>query len=340
MQRTTSEEYSIVKILSMTNFIGERIYKIRKELGLTLEELGERVGVSGAALSNIENGKRMPSRPLASTLAQTLGVREEWLLAGEEPVYDEPILLSDFDESHIAKSYVEMILNSAGVEVSPAERVEYERWYLKRLRELQKDFRNLIQGAEITQKKRRKGIISNIIEGNFKGATIQNPQGDIAGRDIIKTERHTSHTTNTPPPDSINESQAREIQSLLVRIGELESNRLGPKAYGIVMNQFKNKYKITSYKNLKSHLYEDAVADLKKRTKVLESELSKSGYRPVTRDEYIRRIQTISRRELHWTDPIRRDHMLKYIGKSSLTEFTISELEAFYRYVVQKKQRV
>lgn len=339
MQQTTSEEYSKVKILSMTNFIGERVYKIRKEIGLTLDELGERVGVSGAALSNIENGKRMPSRPLASALAQTLGVREEWLLEGEEPVYDEPTSLSDLDESHIAKLYVEMILNAAGVEVSPSEKVEYERWYLKKLRELQKDFRGLIQGVGITQRKQKKDLASNIIEDNFKGATIHNSQGDIAGRDIIKTERHVTRTKNTPPPNSINEPQAREIQSLIVRIGELESNRLGPKAYGIVMNQFKNKYEVTSYKNLKSDLYEDAVADLKKRIKVLESELSKSGYRPVTRDEYIRRIQTISRRELHWTDPIRREHMLKYIGKSSLTEFTISELEAFYRYVVQKKPK-
>lgn len=42
----------------------------RRAKGLTLEQLGEKLGVSAAALSRYEGGKRMPKRAIALAIEQ------------------------------------------------------------------------------------------------------------------------------------------------------------------------------------------------------------------------------------------------------------------------------
>ena len=49
---------------------------IRIEKGLTIIELGKRVGVSGASISRYENGKRKLSVEMAKKIAKVLEV--EW----------------------------------------------------------------------------------------------------------------------------------------------------------------------------------------------------------------------------------------------------------------------
>ena len=46
---------------------------LRKELGLSQEELGKRCGVSRQTINSIENQKYDPSLPLAFQLARILG---------------------------------------------------------------------------------------------------------------------------------------------------------------------------------------------------------------------------------------------------------------------------
>ncbi|MFL8710801.1 helix-turn-helix domain-containing protein [Clostridioides sp. GD02377] len=43
------------------NYLGERIRERRKELGITIEELAEKVGIGYNHLSNIERGRKIPS---------------------------------------------------------------------------------------------------------------------------------------------------------------------------------------------------------------------------------------------------------------------------------------
>ena len=47
---------------------------LRKELGLSQEELGKRCGVSRQTINAIENQKYDPSLPLAFQLARILGI--------------------------------------------------------------------------------------------------------------------------------------------------------------------------------------------------------------------------------------------------------------------------
>ncbi|HBE9444574.1 helix-turn-helix domain-containing protein [Clostridioides difficile] len=43
------------------NYLGERIRECRKERGITIEQLAERVGIGYNHLSNIERGRKIPS---------------------------------------------------------------------------------------------------------------------------------------------------------------------------------------------------------------------------------------------------------------------------------------
>lgn len=65
--------------------LGHRIRHQRVSLGLTLDELGERVGVAGSQLSLIENGKREPKLSLLQAIASETGVEVTDLLSSEPP---------------------------------------------------------------------------------------------------------------------------------------------------------------------------------------------------------------------------------------------------------------
>ncbi len=63
--------------------IGKFIYEIRKEKGLTQEQLAEKLNVSSKSVSRWENGRNMPDFSLLLPLCQELGVTINELLYGE-----------------------------------------------------------------------------------------------------------------------------------------------------------------------------------------------------------------------------------------------------------------
>jgi len=65
--------------------LGHRIRHFRSERGLTLDQLGERVGLAGSQLSLIENGRREPKLSALQDLAGALGVELSELLSREAP---------------------------------------------------------------------------------------------------------------------------------------------------------------------------------------------------------------------------------------------------------------
>jgi len=54
--------------------LGKRISQIRRQRGLTSERLAYENGLSKGYLSDIENGKRLPSLKCLEKLARALGV--------------------------------------------------------------------------------------------------------------------------------------------------------------------------------------------------------------------------------------------------------------------------
>jgi transcriptional regulator with XRE-family HTH domain len=70
--------------IDLTTF-GQRLRHLRRSRGLTLSELGERVGRAPSALSLFENGRREPKLSLIEQLAAALSVPVSELLSREPP---------------------------------------------------------------------------------------------------------------------------------------------------------------------------------------------------------------------------------------------------------------
>ncbi len=65
--------------------IGHTIRLLRQERKLTIKEFGERTGLSSPFLSQVENGRAMPSIVTLHRLAIALGTTAQALLAGDDP---------------------------------------------------------------------------------------------------------------------------------------------------------------------------------------------------------------------------------------------------------------
>lgn len=66
----------------------ERIIEVRKDISLTQEEFGKRIGVTRAAVSNIESGNRGVTDQMRRSICREFGISEEWLRNGTGNMYD------------------------------------------------------------------------------------------------------------------------------------------------------------------------------------------------------------------------------------------------------------
>jgi XRE family transcriptional regulator, fatty acid utilization regulator len=65
--------------------LGRRVRHLRRETGLTLDELGARIGVAASVLSRVENGRREPRLGMLNDLAKAFGVPVSELLSTVPP---------------------------------------------------------------------------------------------------------------------------------------------------------------------------------------------------------------------------------------------------------------
>lgn len=77
--------------LPPTEKMGPRIRRLRKRLGLTQTELGERVGVRELAVGDWEREKYAPKGENLVALADALGVAPHYIVYGEAGIYREAI---------------------------------------------------------------------------------------------------------------------------------------------------------------------------------------------------------------------------------------------------------
>ena len=69
--------------------MNERIRALRKNLGLTLEKFGGKVGVTRGAMSSIENGKRNVTEQMFKSICREFNVNPSWLRDGEGEMFTE-----------------------------------------------------------------------------------------------------------------------------------------------------------------------------------------------------------------------------------------------------------
>lgn len=81
---------------------GERIRELRKQLGLTMEKFGERLGVGKTAISKIENDERNLTDQMTLAICREFGVNERWLRNGEGEMFQQ-LLAEDEVAAYVAE---------------------------------------------------------------------------------------------------------------------------------------------------------------------------------------------------------------------------------------------
>lgn len=64
-----------------------RTRDLRRSLGLTQKEFGEKIGVSRDVMANIENNRVVPSETQIKLVCATFGVSYDWLKNGEGDMF-------------------------------------------------------------------------------------------------------------------------------------------------------------------------------------------------------------------------------------------------------------
>ncbi len=82
---STADNASVGDVTTDLLTIGRRVRHLRRQRGLTLDDLSSRVGVSASALSLIENGKREARLSLLTDIAEAFGVGVHELLSSAPP---------------------------------------------------------------------------------------------------------------------------------------------------------------------------------------------------------------------------------------------------------------
>lgn len=70
------------------NTIGERLKQLRKELHITQVEMGNLIGITGSAISQVEAGVSRLTDAAIKLICQTYHVSYIWLTAGDGPMLE------------------------------------------------------------------------------------------------------------------------------------------------------------------------------------------------------------------------------------------------------------
>jgi len=82
--------------------MNERVIKLRKELGLSMEKFGKEIGVTRSAINKIEKGANNLTEQMALSICRTFNVNYFWITEGKGDMFtDEPENLVD----EIAENY-------------------------------------------------------------------------------------------------------------------------------------------------------------------------------------------------------------------------------------------
>jgi transcriptional regulator with XRE-family HTH domain/predicted transcriptional regulator len=247
-----------------TLVLGRRLRYVRKQKGLTLEELGRRVGRQAPYLSMVENGRREPRLSLVNALAKALGVKPASLLdpeppdrrsqleiavlrAQRDPVYGElhlPYLkpnagVSDAALQHIVALYHELKRRSAPRPATPEQARKANVELLAELRERD----NYLLEIEIDAKKALEAV-----DYPGSGAISQRMLTDLAAhygfrieqvQDLPAAVRSITDSRNgriyIPQRDSLRTRAARSV--VLQTLGHFVLDHRDPVDFGDFLRQ-------------------------------------------------------------------------------------------------------
>ena len=71
----------------MYNCLNTRLKTIRKFVSLSQEEFGQKLGITGAAISKIESGNRNVTEQITLAIIREFDVNEQWLRTGKGEMF-------------------------------------------------------------------------------------------------------------------------------------------------------------------------------------------------------------------------------------------------------------
>ena len=122
---------------------GERVKMVRESKHLTLDQFGEKLGVTKTAISRIENGTRGLTEQMLKAICREFSINEKWLRTGDGDMpqklsEDEEVadLVSDILEDGKNNAFYSIILEIIQIykELSPSSQ-EALREFSKKLAE-------------------------------------------------------------------------------------------------------------------------------------------------------------------------------------------------------------
>lgn len=109
---------------------GERVRKVRKSLGLTMEKFGEHLGVTKTAISLIESGKNNLTDANIKAICREFSVDYIWLTTGEGEMFvdSDDSFLEKIDrimanENDIRKNAIKALLNARIEDIEAFDRL-------------------------------------------------------------------------------------------------------------------------------------------------------------------------------------------------------------------------
>lgn len=102
--------------------LGANIRKYRKQIGITQEQLAEKIGKSVNYIGMIERGEKLPSLTTFVLIANAIGISTDILLVGltensyvvQDSLLHERICKLDSEKKTALYSVIDAFLNSAG----------------------------------------------------------------------------------------------------------------------------------------------------------------------------------------------------------------------------------
>jgi len=126
---------------------GERVREVRKNLGLTLEKFGEKLGVGKTAISKIERNERGLTEQMTKSICREFNVDYIWLTTGEGDnifVDTDDDFLERIDrimagENDARKSMIKTLANASDDDIQTFDRLVSQYISLRNGGETEKD---------------------------------------------------------------------------------------------------------------------------------------------------------------------------------------------------------
>jgi len=175
----------------------------------------------------------------------------------------------------------------------------------------------------------------------FKVSIRQTGRGNkaqIAGRDLVITEKHVEVVKFTPDDSHISSEQCRKLKDLIDKLAPKLAGEDGKPAYQTAFSRLYKKFKVTSYREIKKEDFPAAVSYLQQQRAINRRTLKRSNPQAYRNDLY--RPIWAKVKELGWPDGHIYNFAVEKLALkkpiSSLKQLGPNQLTDLYKHLLRQ----